>query len=92
MNQITHLHDASNVYGSDEEDAKNLREFSNGQLKTYKNTHAKGLLPQEEGRLEGEECQIDEAKQNSLDRKCFKAGIYLSLSLSKKIYELLASN
>jgi len=74
MNQITHLHDASNVYGSDEEDGKDLRELRGGLLKTHKNTHPKGLLPQEEGDLEGEECQIDSATQDSLDRKCFKAG------------------
>ena len=84
MNQITHLHDASNVYGSDEEDAKDLREFRDGLLKTHKNTHQKGLLPQEEGELEGEECQIAKSTQDSLDRKCFKAGKDLSQSRSRR--------
>jgi len=74
MNQITHFHDASNVYGSDEEDANDLRDFTDGLMKSHKNTHAKGLLPQEEGTQEGEECQIAKATQDSLDRKCFKAG------------------
>ena len=78
MNQITHLHDASNVYGSDEEDGLELRELRDGLLKTHKSTHLKGLLPQEEGRLEGEECQIDRTAQDALDRKCFKAGEHLS--------------
>jgi peroxidase len=76
MNQITHFHDASNVYGSHEEDAKDLREFRDGLLKSYKSTHSKGLLPQEEGDLEGEECQISQKQKDSLDRKCFKAGIF----------------
>jgi len=70
MNQITHFHDASNVYGSSEEDAKQLRAFKDGLMKIHRNTHPKGLLPQEEGNIEGEECQISE----SLDRKCFRAG------------------
>jgi len=74
MNQITHFHDGSNVYGSDEEDAKALREFRDGLMKSYTKTHSKGLLPQENGQLEGEECQIDENKRNRLDQKCFKAG------------------
>ena len=74
MNQITHFHDASNVYGSDEEDAKDLRENENGLMKKTSDTHDKGLLPQEEGRLEGEECQIAKSAQDSLNRKCFKGG------------------
>ena len=50
MNQITHLHDASNVYGSDEEDAQDLREFSDGLLRSYKGTQSSNreLLPQKE--------------------------------------------
>ena len=74
MNQITHFHDASNVYGSDEEDAKDLRENENGLMKKTSDTHDKGLLPQEEGRLEGEECHIAKSAQDSLNRKCFNGG------------------
>jgi len=74
MNQITHFHDASNVYGSDDEDATELREFRDGLLKIHEGTHPKGLLPQDDGELEGEECQINDAAQGTLDRKCFKAG------------------
>ena len=48
MNQITHLHDASNVYGSDEEDAQDLWEFSDGLLRSYKGMQSSNreLLPQ----------------------------------------------
>ena len=76
MNQITHLHDASNVYGSDEEDAQNLRAFSDGLLKTYKSPQAanRELLPQDTGEAEVEECEIDENIQRTQDRKCFQAG------------------
>ena len=75
MNQITHFHDASNVYGSDEEDATDLRESEDGLMKTNKNTHQKGLLPQAEGKLEGEECKIAKDTQDSLNRKCFRGGL-----------------
>ena len=33
MNQITHFHDGSNVYGSDEEDAGSLRMYSQVRLR-----------------------------------------------------------
>ena len=76
MNQITHLHDASNVYGSDEEENRELREYRGGLLRTYSRGGAaeKGLLPQEEGEAEAEECEIPSFKQRSQDRRCFKAG------------------
>ena len=76
MNQITHLHDSSQVYGSDEDDATALRELRGGLMKTYKprNPTGKDLLPQEEGDLEGESCEIENKKPETLERKCFQAG------------------
>ena len=73
MNQISHLHDSSQVYGSDEEDAAGLRDMEGGRMKSYK-TGGRDLLPQEEGDLEGEECEVENKKPNTKDRKCFKAG------------------
>ena len=73
MNQITHFHDGSNLYGSDEEDARELRELRGGLMKSYSGAGGAGLLPQEEGELEGEECQIP-AKKQERDQKCFRAG------------------
>ena len=43
-------------------------------MKTKVLAHGKGLLPQETGELEGEECQIPARSQQSLDQKCFRAG------------------
>ena len=75
MNQVTHLMDSSMVYGSDEEDALELRQMEGGLMKTYRAAGAaKELLPQEEGELEGEECAIENSLQETEDRKCFKAG------------------
>ena len=80
MNQITSLHDGSNVYGSDEEDEKNLREFKGGLLKTYKpdDNSERTLLPQEEGEAKNE-CEISETAQDLENRKCFRAGNYIPL-------------
>ena len=76
MNQITHYHDGSNVYGSDEEDAADLRQFTGGLMRGYTRPGAgdKELLPQADTDQEAEECQIDEQSQLFEDRKCFKAG------------------
>ena len=76
MNQITHMHDGSNVYGSDKEDAENLRAFNDGLLKTYKGpgTENRELLPQDTGGAEVEECEIDQNVQITQDRRCFQAG------------------
>ena len=51
MNQITSLHDGSNVYGSDSEDEESLRDSEGGLMKTYKPEEDtdRTLLPQEEG-------------------------------------------
>ena len=60
MNQITGMHDASNVYGSDKEDQDSLRSFVGGLLETYApdGDETRPLLPQEEGEIK-EECEID---------------------------------
>ena len=82
MNQITSLHDGSNVYGSDEEDEKSLREFKGGLLKTYKpeDNSERTLLPQEEGEAKNE-CEISETAQDLENRKCFRAGkLYAQLT------------
>ena len=75
MNQITHFLDSSNVYGSDEEDVKQLRQYEGGLLKTYKPdpAGARSLLPQE-GEEGKDECAIEEAQQVRENRKCFVAG------------------
>ena len=75
MNQITHLLDSSMVYGSDEEDAIELRLLQGGLMKAYNSKDSlKELLPQEEGELEGEQCAIPNQRPGTRDRKCFKAG------------------
>ena len=43
-------------------------------MKSYKPREGKELLPQQEGRLESDECAIDSQKQRQQDKKCFKAG------------------
>jgi len=73
MNQITHMLDSSNVYGSDEEDALGLREKKDGLLRTYSPDSSRTLLPQEEGETK-DECAIEEVLQEKENRKCFKAG------------------
>ena len=75
MNQISHFHDSSNVYGSDEDEATDLRELRGGLMKTYRSSKSAGkdLLPQQEGKLEEDECAISRRKQQA-DVKCFKAG------------------
>ena len=72
MNQITHFHDGSNLYGSDQEDARDLRELRGGLMRSSRGEDGgKELLPQTEGSQEEEECQIDDRDQR---RKCFTAG------------------
>ncbi|XP_076323088.1 salivary peroxidase/catechol oxidase-like isoform X2 [Tachypleus tridentatus] len=68
LNQLTAFIDASNVYGSTEEEEKDLRSFQNGLLRVSKlgNTD---LLPKETN--ENAECERSQASPNFL---CFKAG------------------
>jgi len=74
QNQITGFHDGSNVYGSDDEEIEKLREKKGGLLKTYKPADPEGpktLLPQE---TDKHECEIEQRKQETENRKCFLAG------------------
>ena len=84
MNQITHFLDSSNVYGSDEEDVKNVREYKGGLLRTYKPDGPKterSLLPQE-GEEGKDECQIEENQQTGPEnRKCFVAGESININM-----------
>jgi peroxidase len=76
MNQITGMHDASNVYGSDKEDEESLRANKGGLLKVYtpEEGQSRTLLPQEEDESAKDECEIDETLQDLENQKCFKAG------------------
>ena len=86
MNQITSLHDGSNVYGSDKEDEESLRENRGGLLKTYKPEEDtdRTLLPQEDGESK-DECEIDETQQDLENRKCFKAGEIVIIAVTRII-------
>ena len=75
MNQITALHDGSNVYGSDSEDEEALRSYKGGLLKIYTpEGESRTLLPQEEEESAKDECEISETLQELENQKCFKAG------------------
>ena len=75
MNQITALHDGSNVYASDDEEQPLLRSYMGGLLKTYTPAEeTRTLLPQEESEDGKADCEINESLQDSQNQKCFKAG------------------
>ena len=63
MNQITHWLDSSNVYGSGNSDARNLRSFRGGRLRSERGLNGAEMLPDN-----GE----NDCKGNS--RRCFLAG------------------
>ena len=63
MNQITHWLDSSNVYGSDLSDARKLRSFETGNLRSSRATNDDELLPD----------HPEEICRGS-SRKCFIAG------------------
>lgn len=72
INQITSYMDASNIYGSSEEEARNLRDFTinRGMLRTgITLTSGKSLLPSNNG--EPIDCQMD---PNTAHVPCFQAG------------------
>lgn len=64
INQLTAYLDGSNVYGSTEEEIKNLRAFKGGKLKILK-LHNEDYLPQEQHKTD--DCAIQE-------QACFMAG------------------
>lgn len=65
MNQITSFSDASNVYGSDLCEMRELRTFFGGQLNATKTFHGgKDLLPHT---IENAECKAESGR-------CFEAG------------------
>ncbi|XP_013778012.1 chorion peroxidase-like [Limulus polyphemus] len=68
LNQITAFIDASNVYGSTEEEEKELRSFSDGQMKVLRIGNS-DLLPTEND--QNAECQMSQGNNNFF---CFKAG------------------
>ena len=63
MNQITHWLDSSNVYGSGDSDARRLRTFQGGRLRSDRGLNGAEMLPDN-----GE----NDCKGNS--RRCFLAG------------------
>jgi peroxidase len=77
MNQLTHFLDHSNVYGSDNKEAAELRTFKNGALKVtpQKGHHELDLLPPDNDPEMN--CTLSKAV-TGIDRpsdvKCFKAG------------------
>lgn len=77
MNQLTHFLDHSNVYGSDDEEAHELRAFKGGLLKvTPRSKHGElDLLPPDDD--PEEECVepvVLDGVDPSAESKCFKAG------------------
>lgn len=71
MNTLTHVMDASMVYGSTPERAKLLRTFRDGLLRTS-SMHRTEFLPQDRLSNNSDECSISEAELRKF--KCFMAG------------------
>ena len=90
MNQLTHLLDNSNVYGSDDEEAKALRTFKSGQLNvTARGGHRMDLLPPDNN--PEMECTLSKNLTGidpPAEVKCFKAGTFL-LAQSNKTYKTI---
>ena len=66
MNQITHWLDSSNVYGSGDSEARRLRTFQGGKLRSERGLNGAEMLPDN-----GE----NDCKGNS--RRCFLAGKFI---------------
>ena len=86
VNQITHWLDASNVYGSSEEEMEMLRTHKDGQMKfTKARSHPRSTRP--EINLPSCSASIDDLDSSSdhickviecVDKDCFLAGRYLN--------------
>ena len=84
-NQITHWLDASNIYGSSEEEIKLLRTFKIGQMKHETITHARSTTPKglptcPEAKLSRSRASDHICRHNGCkmaDKKCFLAGMFL---------------
>ena len=63
MNQITHWLDSSNVYGSGDSDARKLRSFRGGKLRSGRNANGAEMLPDNSNK----DCK-------GRSKKCFLAG------------------
>ena len=80
MNQITHWLDSSNVYGSGDSEARRLRTFQGGRLRSERGLNGAEMLPDN-----GE----NDCKGNS--RRCFLAGklTKVKLCLTKLFFIML---
>jgi len=70
FNQATAFIDGSVVYGSTEEKVTSLRSFQDGQLKMYKTTFNRTLLPVNRDATDG----CNEAEENAKGKYCFDSG------------------
>ena len=64
MNQITHWLDSSNIYGSGAKEARKLRTFRGGKMRTGRASGSAEMLP---------DSNENDCKGNS--KRCFLAGI-----------------
>lgn len=73
MDQVTHFVDGSSIYGSDDDEAEELRTFVGGRLKTTNRAEFQelDLLPTEEGM---NECSVINPDLSESDRQCFTSG------------------
>lgn len=81
MNQITHWLDNSNVYGSDEAEASELRSFVGGRLRMERNGFGRELLPPNPS---NEDCV------GRSSRNCFLAGIIIVQMFAYFVFNCLS--
>ena len=92
MNQLTHWIDASNIYGSTDQEAKLFRTFSNGQLieanqNGFKSTEQLPKCDEDESKGENlpnnsVSCGVCEAVKVYPNGSCFAAGMYYKIRFS----------